>query len=132
MHDGSHLGYRNIGGKMQEVKVYSAYDLLEYNGETHTIIEWSCITMIDTNKIIYRLKKGMSLDKVLCKSLPKDSETVLEYKGIKKNISQWAKDKGMNVHTIAQRIRNGWTVEQALETPLVPPKERRADSKNNR
>ena len=73
----------------------------------------------------------MSVDKVLCKSLPKESERVLEYKGVKKNISQWAKDKGMNVHTIAQRIRNGWTVEQALETPLVPPKERRADSKNN-
>ena len=131
MHDGSHLGYRKIDGKMQKVKVYGMYDLLEHNGETHTIIEWSSITMIDTNKIIYRLRKGMSVDKVLCKSLPKDSETVLEYKGIKKNISQWAKDKGMNVHTIAQRIRNGWTVEQALETPLVPPKERRADNKNN-
>ena len=131
MHDGSHFESRYVDGKLQKVKVYGTYDLLDYNGETHTIIEWSCLTMIDTNKIIYRLKKGMSLDKVLCKSLPKDSETVLEYKGIKKNISQWAKDKGMNVHTIAQRIRNGWTVEQALETPLVPPKERRADNKNN-
>lgn len=131
MHDGSHLGYRHIDGKLQKVKVYGMYDLLDYNGETHTIMEWSCLTMIDTDKIIYRLRKGMSVDKVLRKSLPKESERVLEYKGVKKNISQWAEETGLKSHTIAQRIRNGWTVEQALETPLVPPKERRADNKSN-
>ena len=130
MHDGSHFESRYVDGKLQKVKVYGMYDLLDFNGETHTIMEWSCISQIDTNKIIYRLRKGLPLDKVFCKFLPKESEIVLEYKGVKKNLSQWAKEKGMNAHTVAQRIRLGWTAKQALETPLVPPKERRADNKN--
>lgn len=118
MHDGTHFVNKKVNGVVQRVKVYGWYDLLDYNGETHTIMEWSGILHLDTNQIVYRLRKGKPLSEA------KDSETVLEYKGEKKNITAWAKEKGLKRHTIAQRLRSGWTVERALDTPVIPPKER--------
>jgi Fic family protein len=38
---------------------------VEYNGETHTIAEWSDIVGIKQNTITYRLKRGWSVERTL-------------------------------------------------------------------
>lgn len=38
---------------------------VKYNGETHTIAEWSDITEIKQNTITYRLKRGWSVERAL-------------------------------------------------------------------
>lgn len=42
---------------------------ISYNGETHTVSEWSRITKLNKSTILYRLKKGLPVDKVLYTSL---------------------------------------------------------------
>ena len=43
---------------------------------------------------------------------------VLNYRGIERCVSEWAEVVGMNVSALYERIQRGWTVEDALETPV--------------
>lgn len=44
---------------------------------------------------------------------------VIFYKGKTQSIKDWGKELGIPYHTLYDRIkRNGWTIEEALETPL--------------
>lgn len=42
----------------------------------------------------------------------------IEYQGERKPLAEWARLKGMRSITLAARLRYGWTVEEAMETPL--------------
>lgn len=46
------------------------------------------------------------------------SSRVLEYVGQRKTLSQWSRDTGLGISTIHFRLKSGWTVPEALTTPL--------------
>lgn len=45
--------------------------LLSFEGNTHTVAEWSRITGIPRYKLYYRINKGWSLEKILSENLLK-------------------------------------------------------------
>ena len=45
----------------------------------------------------------------------------IQYKGDRKPMSQWAEELGLNPKVISQRLSRGWTINDALETPLRQP-----------
>lgn len=42
----------------------------------------------------------------------------LEFNGYRRTIAQWEREIGLPDYTIGNRINNGWTVKDAIETPL--------------
>lgn len=48
----------------------------------------------------------------------KRDNRILEYNGQKKNMAQWEGVVGISQRIIRQRLEKGWTIEQALTTPL--------------
>lgn len=45
----------------------SKYDIIEYNGEKHTIIEWCAIKGLSINTLKNRLHRGMNVERALNK-----------------------------------------------------------------
>lgn len=43
------------------------------------------------------------------------------YKGVTKTNGQWAKEYGMSPEALLRRMRLGWSIENALNTPLRSP-----------
>ncbi len=43
---------------------------------------------------------------------------VLEHNGRRQNVSAWSKELGINHRTLAIRIETGWSIADALETPV--------------
>ena len=43
---------------------------------------------------------------------------VLNYYGTERCVTEWAETLGMKVSALSMRLRKGWTVEDALETPV--------------
>jgi hypothetical protein len=46
------------------------------------------------------------------------NNVTLTYKGESKTAAEWAKELGMDQKIIRRRVHRGWTVEDALNTPL--------------
>lgn len=42
----------------------------------------------------------------------------IEFEGVTKTICQWAGERGMNHQTLSMRFKNGWSIEEALTTPV--------------
>ena len=43
---------------------------------------------------------------------------MIEHKGVSNCIAEWAEDLAMPVATLAARLSKGWSIEEALETPV--------------
>jgi hypothetical protein len=43
---------------------------------------------------------------------------ILEYRGKSQTVAQWSRELGIRIGTIFNRLRLGWTVEDALRTPV--------------
>ena len=90
--------------------------LIDYNGEVHTVMEWSRITGINEGTIRSRLDNyGCTIGQALGYEEYIGSHHILEYKGESHNIKEWAKITGVNSGTISSRLRYGYSVAQALE-----------------
>lgn len=48
----------------------------------------------------------------------KRNNRLITYKGVTKTMTQWAEAIGMNVGTFKHRLRLGWSVRNAIETPV--------------
>lgn len=105
---GQALGYENYGGTPAHI--------LEYNGESHNIAEWSKITGINSGTISSRLRYGYSIGQALgyeCYKR-KNPPKYITYNGQTHNLSQWELITGVNHKVISSRLAKGLTVEQAL------------------
>lgn len=47
---------------------------------------------------------------------------ILEYKGRSQTTQQWADELGLNETYISHRLARGWSVERAIEEPVIPRK----------
>jgi hypothetical protein len=58
----------------------------------------------------------------------KSTNKNVTYNGVTKCVAHWEKALGMNKGTLRERFKRGWSVEQAIETPVAawnrPRKER--------
>lgn len=51
----------------------------------------------------------------------------LEHNGIIKTVTEWALDLGVHRNTLNERIRSGWSVKNAIETPVLKRADRSKD-----
>lgn len=99
---------------------------IEYNGEKHTISEWSRITDIKPATLLYRLRRGWTPEQILNKEPfygQKIVKTVdvflyLEYNGENLRLQEWSDKTGISVSVILRRRRLGWTLEEIFTTPV--------------
>lgn len=52
--------------------------------------------------------------------LNKRNNRLIVYDDKEKTITEWAQIKGLNIKTIEGRLRDGWTIEDSLNTQLIP------------
>lgn len=52
---------------------------------------------------------------------------VLEHAGERHNLSEWAAIKGISRYALFMRLKHGWTVAEALDTPLRPDCRRKSN-----
>ncbi|MBS1712776.1 MAG: hypothetical protein JST30_00415 [Armatimonadetes bacterium] len=121
---------RAVPKRPDEGKVLTAF------GETKNVAAWSrdprCVTTVP---VLYRrLGKGWPLERALTSPMgtradgsqgPSDGLfrplPVWEAFGEKKGLADWARDPRcvVSVGTLSARLKNGWSVEEALKTPLM-------------
>ena len=96
-----------------------------YNGETHTIAEWSRISGMNYDLIKSRIYRGWSADEVfetplgeypLSKKLAQKG--CIEFEGEKHTLREWAEITGLRHATIYKRLGSGWSIEDALTKPV--------------
>lgn len=93
----------------------SCNHIFEYNGEAHTLAEWSDIRNIPYHTLYKRLvKDGWSAEKALTKDFR--TNRYITYNGETKTVAEWAKITGINRRTITSRIdKYHMPIESALE-----------------
>ncbi len=98
---------------------------LEYNGKRQTLSQWAEETGLSVSLIRQRIKlHGYSIEAALTK--PVRGCRFNEYKNAKKypykkeahTLKEWSQRFGMNLDTLRSRIERGWSIDQALETPV--------------
>lgn len=80
-------------------------NIVTYNGESHSISEWSRITGLPIGTIEFRINSGWSIDKILF--TPSERYNFIEYNGNKYSITDWSYALGIPKVTISTRMRNG-------------------------
>ena len=93
--------------------------LFSYQGETHSVREWSKILDISVTSLWKRIHNPMmSYDDVFKK--PKHGKVnLLTFKGETKTMIEWSKELNIPIDTLWYRIKKArWSVEKALTTPV--------------
>lgn len=89
-------------------------NFLTFNGETHSIADWSRKVGIDAKLIWNRLSRGKTVEEALTKP-PMHRERYLTYKGITDNIVGWARRFNFHKQTLYTRLsRNNFDLEYVV------------------
>lgn len=90
-----------------------------YNGNAHTIREWSLITGLSYRTIYTRIHKfkwdierTLTTPKIQCRD--KSNSRVITYKGKSLCIAEWARELGIKDSTLRERLRHGWDIKKAF------------------
>ena len=88
---------------------------IEYNGETHSISEWSEIVGIGIETIRHRINSGWSIEEALTKPAQKRTRPdKIEFNGEIHTLSEWSRICGISLEAIRFRLARGWSVERTL------------------
>lgn len=100
--------------------------IIEYNGESHTTIEWARITGIQEGTIRSRLRYGYSIGQALGyeEYRRKNPPKYVTYNGETHNLTEWEHITGISRKVISTRLMKGLNVAQALG--LEPYQRRRS------
>ena len=90
--------------------------IIEYNGERHTVMEWSRLTGVGESTIRSRIDKyGCTAGQALgFEDYSATSFRFLTYNGVTHTIREWSDLTGINKDTISHRLGYGYSVAQAL------------------
>lgn len=92
--------------------------------ETKTALEWEAELGIPARVLQYRRSSGWSDEKALTRPYypgrgGRNREVRLfEYKGRMQSIVDWSKETGVKYNLLQDRLRSGWTMTEAIETPI--------------
>ena len=103
--------------------------LVEINGVTKNISEWATELGINYQSVHARLRYGWDIVAALTtKANPAGKSfvegTLVEFRGEFKTVKAWAETYGLKTDTVRQRLRKGFSIEQALLTPITRVKTR--------
>lgn len=91
---------------------------LEFNGEIHTINEWSEILNIKREIIKDRLRLGWSADKALTTPVEHQRKGIT-FNGETYSWRKWSEITGIKIDTLHSRFYDQhWSVEKTLTTPV--------------
>lgn len=97
--------------------------ILEYNGESKTIKQWSEASGINYSTLCNRLARGLSIlsaltTPVVKHNITKKSGALITFNGEAKTLKEWASFLNIAYSTLQQRLLVGWSIERALTTPV--------------
>lgn len=95
----------------------------EYNGESHTITEWSDITGISFTTLYGRIvHRNWSIERALTapvRTQHYNNVNDIEYNGVTHSLREWSNILGINYSTLHWRLfEKGDSVEEALTAPI--------------
>ena len=85
----------------------------EFDGESHTLREWSEISGIHCNVLYRRLNSGMTIGEALSRPVRVKNRAVIEHDGQAYTLAEWAEALGVSYMTLYMRLRRGMTIAQA-------------------
>lgn len=93
---------------------------IEYNGETHTLKEWSRILGMSSETLGRRLDDGWNMDDAFNKPVRhrKPSRSGITFNGETHSIIEWSRITNLPYSTLVKRFEAGWDVKEALSTPI--------------
>lgn len=94
--------------------------MILFNGQEIPLSEFCELNNIPQNLGYDRFKRGMLAEEII--NTPVKENYFIEYNGEIKILSDWAREIGMSQVGLSKRIKRGWSIEQALTTPLIDPK----------
>ncbi len=90
--------------------------LIEHDGETLCVAEWTARLGLSSSTIAKRLSRGESPATAL--SSKRRPGEVIEFRGERRRLHDLAKEHGISPKTVRSRMRLlGWTLERALTEP---------------
>lgn len=98
---------------------------LEHDGKRQAISKWAADLGVSPRTLWARIDRGWShSDAITVPFGPTIKRaSLVTYRGVTDTIYNHARRAGLNPVQVAQRVqRSGWSVEQALETPIKSPK----------
>lgn len=91
---------------------------ITFNGETHTVGEWSELTGINASTLKSRLNRGKwAVQKALTENAVLPHKMIMLH-GETRCVADWAKLYGLDPRTLRYRIAHGQNLEQALTAPV--------------
>ena len=110
--------FKNYGGR--GIKMCD-----EWLNDSESFFEWSKRNGFSEELSIDRINNDGDYSPENCRwvdmrtqSRNKRTNVHVTYKGKTQLLVDWAKEKGMNRGTLSSRLNSGWTLEDALETPV--------------
>ena len=101
--------------------------LYKYKGESHTIPEWAKIKGMSVATLRGRITTdGWPFEKAIEEPVLQN-EKYLEYNGEVHTVTEWGKITGLGT-AFRSRIRQGWSVQDAIETPLLKKRTKPANA----
>lgn len=93
--------------------------IIEHDGESLTLAEWSRKLGISYGVIQSRLDRGWPASRALLpgnQSREASAMVMLEFNGERMCASDWERRVGLGIGTIRHRLRRGWSVDRAIGT----------------
>lgn len=104
----------------REVQRKAQRGLIEFDGRSMYVSEWAEEYDLPPKLLSGRLGKGWAIERALTTPVQKCASPSgeVEYAGKTQSITKWAEETGVPMKQISQRLRRGWSVEEALTTPV--------------
>ena len=113
------IGFKRYGGR--GITVCPEWMVFEnFYADMGERPEGTSLDRIDNSKGYFSDNCRWSTDKQQCNN--RSCSRILEFLGMKRTLAQWAEIADMNYQTLFNRISSGWSVHQALLTPIGKPR----------
>lgn len=89
----------------------------EYNGETHTLYEWSVLLNFNCDRARRRLYDGWTFEDAITKDHQRIAKTYT-YNGESHTVGEWAEILNTTDKSIYTRLEKGWSIDRVFSQPF--------------